>query len=322
MLDKVLVDAAVAAGAELRQDLVVEELVMDRGQVVGIRGRVKTAGSGENKRVEETARLVIGADGKHSLVAKVVSATEYNSQPALSCAYYTYWEGLELDRVELYSIPKAFAGIASTNDGLAMIYTGYPASEFNAIRGDIEGRFWTTMESIGQAERLLAGRQADRFYGSVDLPNYYRRPYGAGWALVGDSGMNMDPITGQGIGNAFVDVERLVEAVDSWFSGRTDFDTAMSAYEKSRNADTMPIVEFTLQAASFAPPPIEQLVLFEALMHNKKHASQFFGALSGSVSLKEFFATGNIFKIIGPGGMGRVFLGKIKPPRRAAQAAG
>ena len=70
VLDKILVDAAVEAGAELRQDLIVEDLVIDSGQVTGIRGRMKSG----NASVTESARLVVGADGKHSLVARQAQA--------------------------------------------------------------------------------------------------------------------------------------------------------------------------------------------------------------------------------------------------------
>lgn len=128
--------------------------------------------------------------------------------------------------------------------------------------------------------------------------------------------MTLDPITGQGIGNAFRDAERLVEAIDSVFSGRSAFETAMAAYEQTRNVDTLPMYEFTAQIASFAPPSIEQQVMFSALARKPEAASEFFGALSGSVPLQEFFSSANVFRIIGPSGMGRVLFGKLTAARR------
>jgi hypothetical protein len=49
-------------------------------------------------------------------------------------------------------------------------------------------------------DRVLAdAARAERFRGTPDLPSYLRQPYGPGWALVGDAGLLMDPVTGQGI---------------------------------------------------------------------------------------------------------------------------
>ncbi len=215
ILDKILVEAAVEAGAELRQDFLVEELLAEAGRITGIRGRMKNKGEGTETPVLEKARLVIGADGKHSLVAKTVNATEYQAQPTQSCAYYTYWEGIHPEGGELFMLESGAVGLFPTNDDQVVVFTGYPVGEFDRIRRDVEGYFWRTMQAIPEmTERLRNGKQAGRFIGTVDLPNFYRRPYGEGWALVGDAGMTMDPVTGQGISNAFRDAERLAQAVE------------------------------------------------------------------------------------------------------------
>ena len=90
VLDKILVDAAVAAGAELREGFSVKEIVADGNRIVGIRGTVKGGAS-----VTEEARLVIGADGLHSTVARFVKPPEYNTKPTLSFGYYAYWSGVK-----------------------------------------------------------------------------------------------------------------------------------------------------------------------------------------------------------------------------------
>jgi 2-polyprenyl-6-methoxyphenol hydroxylase-like FAD-dependent oxidoreductase len=319
VLDKILVEAAVEAGAELRQDMLVEELIQEGGGVTGMRGRGKSGRNGGTARMEENTRLVIGADGKHSLVAQAVQAAEYSTKAVLSCAYYTYWDGLHLDRGETYNLPGAAVGVWPTNDGLAVVYTAYPAEEFPHIRADIEGRFWKTMESLpGLAEKLRSGKQVERFYGSADLPGFYRRPFGPGWALVGDAGMTLDPITGQGIGNSFRDAERLAEAVEAGFSGRTTIEAAMAEYEAERNADTLPMYEFTAQIASFEPPSVEQVEMFAALTKKPEAAGRFFGVLTGSVPVQEFFSPPSLLRILGIASMGRVALGRMKSSRPAA----
>ncbi|HEX7975603.1 MAG TPA: FAD-dependent monooxygenase, partial [Anaerolineales bacterium] len=179
VLDKILVDRAVAAGVELREDLVVDGLIFENDRVTGIHGRTKAGRAGVEAGVVEKARIVIGADGKHSLVAKEARALEYHVKPALTCAYYTYWEGLDLSMGRLFVLPRSSLGIWPTHQSLSMVYTAYPIAEFQAVRSDIAGRFWKTIEAVpGLADELRAGKQAERFYGTADLPAFYRRPYG------------------------------------------------------------------------------------------------------------------------------------------------
>ena len=98
ILDKLLVDAAEEAGAEVRENVVVEEILQEDGRIVGIRGRSKAA-----TPVVERAEIVIGADGRHSLVAQAVKAEQYHEKPPLLAAYYTYWSNLPTNgRFETY----------------------------------------------------------------------------------------------------------------------------------------------------------------------------------------------------------------------------
>jgi 2-polyprenyl-6-methoxyphenol hydroxylase-like FAD-dependent oxidoreductase len=299
VLDKLLVNAALQAGAELREDFLLEELAFEDGCVIGIRGRVKTRGSEGGSRVEERAHLVIGADGKNSLVARSVQAPKYNEKPIWTCAYYSYWAGITPGPGEVIILPDRQIAIWPTNDGLTMIVVGFPIAEFPEVRADIEGKFWGTMQAVpGLAERLRAGRQAERFYGTADLPAFYRKPYGPGWALVGDAGMTLDPSTAQGISNAFCDVERLTSAVDAVFSGQSSYEAAMAAYEHKRNVDTLPMYELTAQGASFGQPSVEQQMLFAALERKPEAANQYFSAITGSITVPSFFSPANISRIL------------------------
>jgi flavin-dependent dehydrogenase len=196
-LDQILVDAAAEAGAEIRDDLLVEDMLTDKGRGTGVRGRLKSIQRSREIKVEEKATLVVGADGKHSLIARSTQAQEYQVRPVLACVYYTYWEGFGPTNGELYYLTREAIGLWPTNSGLINIFAAYPVSEFQAVRGNIEARFWKTVENIpGMTERLRNGRRVERFYGTADLPAFYRRPYGPGWALVGDAGMTLDPFTG------------------------------------------------------------------------------------------------------------------------------
>ena len=113
ILDKLLVDAAAEAGAEIREGFTVENVLVEDGRVVGITGR-----SRDGKSVTERAQVVVGADGLHSLVADVVQAERYHEKPPLLAAYYSYWSGLPIDgRFEIYARPQRGFGVAPRDPG-------------------------------------------------------------------------------------------------------------------------------------------------------------------------------------------------------------
>lgn len=302
VLDQILVSAAVAAGAELREQFSVKELVFEDGRVVGIRGR-----SRGGALVTERARLVVGADGLYSVVARAVQASAYETVPTRTCAYYAYWSGVPIDGVELYARPERVIIAAPTNDGQAFVIVYWPVAEFHEVRADIEGQFDRALELVPElAERLRGGTRVERFRGSADLPGYVRKPYGPGWALVGDAGYHKDPITAQGITDAFRDAELLAGAIDEGFWARHARGDALAEYERQRNATALPIYAMTCDMATLQPPPPDQQQLMAALQHDQEQTDRFFGTLAGTVSLAEFYAPDNVAWIIGAGDRMRV----------------
>lgn len=294
VLDKILVDAAVEAGAELRERFVVGGLTWDGDLVTGITGR-----SAGGMPVREQARIVIGADGIHSLVARQVQAQSYNTKPSLSCAFYSYFSGVARDGVEFFPRDHRGFGLLPTHNGLAAIIVGWPHHEFHAFRADIEANFLKTLELAPElAERVRQGRREERFAGTTEMPNYFRKPYGPGWALVGDAGYHKDSITAQGITDAFRDAELLTEAVNAGFSGQRKIEAVMAEYEKKRNQAALPIYEMTCQLAALQPPPPEMVQLFMALRHNQTQTDRYMGTLAGTMPVTEFFAPENIQRIV------------------------
>jgi flavin-dependent dehydrogenase len=187
-----------------------------------------------------------------------------------------------------------------TNDGLQIVVAFWPRDEFKAVRDDVERSFLEAVAlAPALAERLSAGERVDRFFGIADLPFYYRKPFGPGWALVGDAGYHKDPITAQGITDAFRDADLLADALDAGFTGARSLDSALGEYEQRRNEETRGLYELTYELASLAPPPPEQQALFGALRHNDEEAGRFFGVIAGTVRPDEFFAPDNLGRIVG-----------------------
>jgi flavin-dependent dehydrogenase len=310
LLDKVLVDAARAAGAEVRENFTVDELLQDNGAVTGVRGREKGA-----PVVTEQGRLVIGADGKHSLVAGAVRARAYRAKPPQSLAFYTYWEGVPVTGGAMYGRPGCALGAWPTNDGLLMTYLAWPIARFSEFRQDVEGNFLRTLDAVGLGERIRAGRRAERFRGTPDLPSYFRQPYGPGWALVGDAGLLLDPITGQGIGHAFRDAELLADAVADGLGGIRPLDQALGQYHRARDKAARPMYDFTARIAALNPPAPAEIALFQALSQRQEDSDAFFGALTGAVPLREFMSPKNIIRLVGVRGFARLMLSQARRPR-------
>jgi 2-polyprenyl-6-methoxyphenol hydroxylase-like FAD-dependent oxidoreductase len=288
VLDAILVDAAREAGVEVREGYNVDEVLIEDGGVVGIR-------SGD--RVDR-ARIVIGADGRNSHVAKAVGAEEYNTKPRLQYSYFTYFSGLPTDRLENYIRPGRGFGVAPTNDGLTMVVAGWPYAEAQSYKADVEGNFYKTISMVPEfAARIADAQQEAPFLGGA-VPAWFRKPYGDGWALVGDAGYNKDPITAQGITDAFLDSERCTEAIDSWLRDGKPFDDVMGAWHQARDAKAMPIYEFTAQLASLAPPPPELIQLLGAVHGNQEAMDGFASVVSGAASPADFFSEENVGRIL------------------------
>jgi 2-polyprenyl-6-methoxyphenol hydroxylase-like FAD-dependent oxidoreductase len=294
VLDKLLVDAAVEAGAELREGFTVEELLWDGDRVAGIKGH------GRNSAVvEERARIVIGADGVYSLVAKAVGAPEYDVKPPLTTNYYSYYSGFAAVDLEEYVRAYHAVGCFPTHDGLTLIAVLWPSNRFEEIRADIGGHVSKALQSTPTvAERREVAKREEKWYGTAGVPNYFRRPFGPGWALVGDAGYNKDPITAQGMNDAFIDAEGLTDALDDGWSGRRPLGDALSEYHATRDQRVKPMYEFTCQLATLEPPPPLMQRLFAALRGNQEATNQFYTAITGSRPLPAFMDPQNLDRIM------------------------
>jgi 2-polyprenyl-6-methoxyphenol hydroxylase-like FAD-dependent oxidoreductase len=296
VLDKLLVDAAVEAGVELREGFAVEEILADDGVVTGIRGHSKGGGS-----VTERAEVVIGADGKHSLVAKTVQPEQYNERRSHLAMYYAYWSDLPSVGFETTIRAQDRRGWAAipTHDDLTVLPFGWPVEEFKENRGDIEGNFFAAMDLAPEfAERVRGATRESKFVGSAELPGYFRKPYGPGWALLGDAGYHKNPITAMGINDAFRDAELVATAVDDALSRGRPYEEGMSEYQRLRDSEAMPVYEFTDDFAQLQPPPPEMQQLLGAMDGNQKAMDGFVSVQAATLPAPEFFAPENIGRIM------------------------
>jgi flavin-dependent dehydrogenase len=287
VLDQLLVEDAVEAGATFQQGCPVEEVLFEDGRVTGVRYRTP-AGTA----VHASGHIVVGADGQHSLVARRVQAPAYWERPALTCSYYSYWHDIGTEGLELHIVPRPALVLSfQTNDGLACVATQWPRAEFHAIRADIEGSFYQTLDLVPElAARVRAGTRAERFRGTPDLASFFRRAAGPGWALVGDAGVHKDPFTASGISDAFRDAELLSEAIDAGLAGGGSLDETLAEYATARDAAMLPHYEEACAAAAFTPLPPETLQLRAAVRGHQRATDRYLGIGRSTVSADEFAA--------------------------------
>ena len=291
VLDKLLVEAAVEAGAELRERFPVTRLLWEDGRVVGV----------ESHGRQERARIVVGADGRGSFVARQVGAETYRLVPSKTFQYYTYVEGVSQGRLESYRRGRHGFFVFPTNFGQACVITAAPIEEFAAFRADPAASYRRRLEEVPElAERVGAGRQVDRLFGTAALDNFFRVPHGPGWALVGDAGYHKDPQTGQGIRDAFRDAGLLADAIADGLDGRRPLDAALAEYQSTRDGAVDELFEHTCRVVEMPEPTARDFQLRAALRNNPEATALFFGIGDGTVSPRWFFSEENMTRLLRP----------------------
>jgi flavin-dependent dehydrogenase len=254
VLDSILLDAAVRAGARVRTGIGVTGVMRDEdGRVTGVRTR---DGGGRGGAVR--ARCVVGADGVRSRIARAVDAPMIDERPSIGAAHYTYVAGLDASGFEFHLGDRAFAGVFPTHGGEANVWICHPAVDgATTTAGGVDRaeRFLDLLASTapGLARRVAAARIRSVARGAVRLPNHVRRADGPGWALVGDAGYHRDPITGHGITDAFRDADLLAGHLDRMLCGEVSEREALDGYAADRLAAITPIFDLTCRLAAFPP---------------------------------------------------------------------
>jgi 2-polyprenyl-6-methoxyphenol hydroxylase-like FAD-dependent oxidoreductase len=302
LLDSILVQAAREAGAEVRENFRVTQVTASGDRVTGIRGSARGG-----PVVTETAGLVIGADGKRSLVAGAVGARRYRERPVRSFASYSYWAGVPVPGGELYQRPGRAVAAFPTNGELTMVYAAAPMTEFESARADLEGHYLRTLDLCGDlGERVRSGNRAERLRTTPDQPNTFRCSHGPGWALAGDAGVVMDSVSAQGMTNALRDASSLSAAVVVGLGGSRPLAGALHAHQRRRDRAIRGMYDFTLGLAAFPPTGPGQRLFLAAVAADQQETDRFLGAFAGIVPPEDYFTLGTAVRILGSRGLRKI----------------
>jgi len=249
LLDRILVDAAAAAGAEIRHETTVESLLCEGDRVVGVRARDKR---GRTQTIR--AAVTVGADGVRSTIAARTGAPVVWRARSAGAVLYRYYADLPTIGYEWAYGPGVAAGLIPTNDGLTCVFVGTAPRRMRELRRHGVAEAFATI--LGEAFPSLPTRvetavPAGRILGWPAVPGFLRRCYGPGWALVGDAGYYKDPITTHGITDGLRDAELLAEAIVDALSGGVSEPMAMANYQSARDRMSARLFSATEAVAAY-----------------------------------------------------------------------
>lgn len=256
VLDRVLVDAARAAGAEVVYGQRVAELMRaSDGRVAGVRVE-----DGNGQRTEIASEILVGADGLRSTVARLAGVDAYRTGEHASATVYGYFPGLEDDGFHWHFSRGASAGRLPTNEGLTCVFTATSARRFrDEVSHDVAAGFVRVLGECAPslAAAVAASPRAGGLRGFAGQVGFLRRPWGPGFVLVGDASYFKDPITAHGITDALRDAELAAEAIVA------GSDRALARYHAMRDELALRLFEVTDRVASFewSLPELEELHL-------------------------------------------------------------
>ncbi|MFJ8747331.1 NAD(P)/FAD-dependent oxidoreductase [Embleya sp. NPDC127516] len=285
VLDPILAGAAVAAGVEFRESCSVTDLVFADDRVVGV--RYTTPGGAE---ASERARLVVGADGMRSLVARKVGAPNVVEHPRMTCTYYSYWADVPA-HFELYERQGRWIGVIPTNDDLTLIMTYFPQDEFSDVRTAVEPAYLEAVRSTAPrlSERMSAGRRVEQLYGTGHQENFFRKAFGPGWALLGDAVHHKDSITARGITDAFVQAQSLTGHIGQRLHDDAALEQALERYEEDLDETFSGFYQGALNVAELKPEGRAELL--RNLVGHQELIDRYFSTLSGAISIDDFYNT-------------------------------
>ncbi len=284
-------------GVTLREGFTVGDLVWEAGRVVGVRGREHGAAIKEIR----ARHAVVGADGRTSSVARMVGARSYDLKPPHAYLYYAYYRNVtpldEPSAMSYRNLPGLALLVFDADQDLTVLSIGAIDPPFDEARNDPEATMLGVVHKVPEvAQRFQHAERATPIMGLAPFGMFRRQAYGPGWALVGDAGMRLDPVTGQGIYQGLHTAELLAEALTEVRSGMP-WERAMRQFQRQRDASSKAAYNFAAVQSQLKPQPWLSRRLLKHMAANPALATYYFGTVNGATPAEENFNLLNVLRI-------------------------
>ncbi|HKD82415.1 MAG TPA: NAD(P)/FAD-dependent oxidoreductase [Candidatus Angelobacter sp.] len=283
-LDQLLLDAARAAGADVRESTTCNYPFIEAGVVRGVQI------TGPTRKPETVrARLVIGADGRFSSFVKQVGAKTLDLRPLSTFAYWGYYSGIDRAELAIHKRGRVGTAIFPTSHGTHMVLVYGPSAWWDDFRKDAEANFFKTYEFCSPeiTELVRAGKREEPFKACGTMPAFQRELYGPGWALVGDAGSFKDQVTAMGITHSFRDAELITGFIHRALSGEVPMENAMAEYCRVRDADYHEYFDLVCHTAEMNAYSRAEVEFFYSIRNNQKQIDQLISQFGDTLLLSK-----------------------------------
>lgn len=287
--------AAGTPGVELMQGWSVRTLTSDGDRITGIEAENRS-----RDRREIKARLVVGADGRDSRVAKLAGLRE-KTKPHGRFLYFAHYRDLPLatgSSSQMWMLEPDVA-YAFPNDGGITVLACMPAQDnLPAFKEDIEGNFERFFEGLPLAPPVGNALRVSKVMGKLQMPNVSREPVGPSVALVGDAALATDPLWGVGCGWALQSAEWLVDCAADALVGNGDPGRALARYRRKHRSALAGHHMLISDFATGRPYNTLERLMFSAAARDPEMAHHFFLFGGRHVGVMRFLAPGALVRAL------------------------
>lgn len=303
-IDGLLQNAAAEAGADIVDGARVGAVLREGERVSGVR---YTRDGADH---EATARVVVGADGRHSTVAELVGAKEYAAYDAPRGGYWAYWPA-----PAAWSSDPAYAGIDAymgrrgrdiryvfhTDNDQLLLASALPLEEVTTWRPEHRERYLADLRSDPFIGRLVENNAPDgKVLGILQERYFFREAAGPGWALAGDAGHYKDFVLGHGITDALLQAKSLAAAIQE------DGDAALTRWWRRRDASSVELYRFSEDLAHARGVTELDRVVFEHVAKSPELRDRFRQVNDRTISPYEVIPTLSVLTwVLGAAARGR-----------------
>jgi len=290
-LDRWLVEAAAAAGAEVRTGVDATELVLDGDRVAGVKTR-----SPAGVESVERARFVVGADGRRSMVARSLGLVEEDVHPRCTFAYWAYYRDLGGIGARLVRKGRLGLAVAPTNDGVHLVLAYGPVEWFASFKTNADAHYRKIVQMLAPdvaAAMSESGREG-RLLGTADQAAFTRKASGDGFVLVGDAACFKDQCTASGMTHAFRDAELAAHALHQALAGETPDAIAVAGYARKHYLDNADYFQFVCMQAEMNPARPEELEIVRALADDSRELGRYLSMFGDAYPVRSFFSRRNL----------------------------